>query len=252
MAGQVHEEDRRQHLLLGEGVVVLFRQDHAADHVVGRLAALAREEFSQVGGEVAQSLPHLLVHRLVAPAVDAEQVLGPAPDLLAILARDTEHVGDDRDREGVGELDRISSIRRLRAVSPRAAASRSARSRRASTIFWMLGRIASMPRPVKLGWTSLRMRVWSGGSIERRLLRQRPELLRSLRHLLPLLGGQPGAGIDGEAVVEQRGDDVVVVGDEEGLAVEERSRCAALSAASSASPAGELDDGDATPLAQRA
>ena len=37
---------------------------------------------------------------LVAPAVDPEQVLGPAPDLLAVLARDPEHVGDDRHREG--------------------------------------------------------------------------------------------------------------------------------------------------------
>src|SRR5215212_6825157 len=57
-------------------------------------------------------------------------------------------------------------MRRLPGVSPRASAARSAVSRRSSTVFWMLGRIASMPRPVKLGCTSLRMRVWSGGSME--------------------------------------------------------------------------------------
>ena len=43
--------------------------------------------------------------------------------------------------------------------SPRLAASRSASSNRSSAICWMLPRNASMPRPVKLGCTSLRSRV---------------------------------------------------------------------------------------------
>lgn len=57
------------------------------------------------------------------------------------------------------------------AASPRAAAAASAASSNSSVNCWMRGRSFSMALAVKLGWTSLRSRVCSGGSTFNRFFR---------------------------------------------------------------------------------
>src|SRR5215218_5114969 len=100
-----HEKDRREYLVLIERVAVLLGVDEAADHVLCRSPPLALEEVREVVDELPQPRPNLLVD---PTPVDAEKVLGPPPYRLTVLARDAEHVADNRHREGVGEgLDQV-------------------------------------------------------------------------------------------------------------------------------------------------
>ena len=192
-------------------------------------------------------LSHLLVHRLVAPPVDAEQILGPATDLLAVLARDPQQVGDDRDREGIGKLaDQLHApVARGFAAGLRVALG--------PVEEIVDGLLDAGPHRLHAAAGETGLHQLADARVVGRVdgddaARERPELLRRLV-VLPLFRGQARTRIDREAVVEQRGHDIVVMGDEERLAVEEPIPGALRLL--SVFVATELDPGDAALLAQR-
>ncbi len=158
----VEEHDHRRHDLgVGQPPAVDPRADEARDEVVARRAASLGDELERVVAE--RRCRRIRRDGLLLGRVELVHLhhrVRPVEEVAMVVGRDAEPRADEADRVRLGEV--------VEEVHPPCSASGS----RSSFASGSAGsRIASTLRGVNADATSLRMRVWSGGSSQSRLQR---------------------------------------------------------------------------------
>ena len=161
VAGVEQHDDGRDDLVVGEPPAVDARLDERADHVVPRRAAPLLDQpehvVAELGGGAASPTPP--APRSCRTRTSSRDVR-PVEQVAAAIGRHAEQAADDRDRVRLGVV-----AEQVEAVARR-------QSSRSAFASWSAGsRSASTARGVNAAATSLRIRVCSGGSMQRRLQR---------------------------------------------------------------------------------
>ena len=201
VTGDEEEDARGEQLLLAQLVARLLRGDEAGQHVGPRLGAAPRDEIAEVVGELVASgeapLGHLGVRRQPDGVEPPRDVEPPRLEPLAVLERHAEHLADDGDGQGVGEvLDEVHPALVLDAVE-----------QAVDDLLDVGAQDVHHARGEGLADEAAQARVVGGIAIEHRQARPRHGKAEARGH-------EGGDGLLGEARIAERRDDVLVAGED--------------------------------------